>query len=115
MSRLQSPEALFGLAYPLSDVAAILARVRHHLLISSLLGFLVALVISALAAHLTARRLQHIVQFADRVAAGDLTARIDQKSGDEIGQVAASLDKTARHLEESFSRCRPASANSKPC
>lgn len=91
------------LAYPLSAVAAILARVRHHLLVSSLLGFLVALVISGLAAQLTARRLQNIVQFADRIAAGDLTARIDEKSGDEIGKVAASLDKTARHLEESFS------------
>jgi two-component system, OmpR family, phosphate regulon sensor histidine kinase PhoR len=91
------------LAYPLSDAAVILARVRHNLLVSSLLGFLVALVISGLAAHLTARRLQNIVQFADRIAAGDLTARIDEKSGDEIGQVAASLDKTARHLEESFS------------
>ena len=42
------------------------------------------------------------MQFADRIAAGDLTARIDEESGDEIGQVATSLDKTARHLEESF-------------
>ena len=53
-------------------------------------------------AQLTARRLSKIVQFADRIAAGDLTARIDEESGDEIGQVASSLDKTARHLEESF-------------
>ena len=57
---------------------------------------------SGLAARSTARRLQHIVRFADRVAAGDLAARIEDSSGDEIGQVAASLDKTARHLEESF-------------
>ena len=90
------------LAYPLSDVAAVLAQVRHTLLLSSVLAFIVALVISGFAAHLTARRLQHIVQFANRVAAGDLTARIDEKSGDELGQVANSLDKTARHLEESF-------------
>ena len=90
------------LAYPLSDVAAVLARVRRTLLVSSLLAFVIALVVSGLAAHLTARRLQQIVQFADRIASGDLTARIEEKSGDEIGQVAASLDKTARHLEESF-------------
>ena len=90
------------LAYPLSDVAAVLARVRHTLLLSSVLAFVVALVISGVAAHLTARRLHHIVQFADRIATGDLTARIDEESGDEIGQVATSLDKTARHLEESF-------------
>jgi hypothetical protein len=39
---------------------------------------------------------------AERITAGDLAARIEETSGDEIGQVAASLDKAARHLEESF-------------
>jgi two-component system phosphate regulon sensor histidine kinase PhoR len=68
----------------------------------TLLALLVALIISAIAAQATARRLERIVRFADRVAAGDLAARIEEISGDEIGQVAASLDKTARHLEESF-------------
>jgi two-component system phosphate regulon sensor histidine kinase PhoR len=42
------------------------------------------------------------VSFADRIAAGDLTARISATSLDEIGQVAKALDKTARKLEESF-------------
>ena len=68
----------------------------------TLLALLVALIISAIAAQATARRLERIVRFADRIAAGDLAARIEETSGDEIGQVAASLDKTARHLEESF-------------
>lgn len=90
------------LAYPLSDVEAALTRVRRQLLLGSLLAFVVALVISGVAAQSTARRLHRIVRFADRVAAGDLGARIEEPSGDEIGQVATSLDKTARHLEESF-------------
>jgi len=90
------------LAYPLSEVTAVLASVRRSLLISSLLAFAVSAVISALAAHLTAGRLHLIVQFADRIAAGDLTARIGEKSEDEIGHVAAALDKTARRLESSF-------------
>ncbi len=68
----------------------------------TLLAVLVALVISAIAAQATARRLERIVQFAARIAAGDLAARIEETSGDEIGQVASSLDKTASHLEESF-------------
>jgi two-component system, OmpR family, phosphate regulon sensor histidine kinase PhoR len=42
------------------------------------------------------------VEFTDRIATGDLTARIDEKSGDEIGQVATSLDKTASRLQENF-------------
>jgi two-component system phosphate regulon sensor histidine kinase PhoR len=90
------------LAYPLSDVDAALTRVRRHLLFGSLLAFVVALVISGIAAQSTARRLHRIVRFADRIAAGDLAARIEEPSGDEIGQVATALDKTARHLDESF-------------
>ncbi len=74
----------------------------HHAWKGMLLAFVVALVVSILAARSTARRLHRIVQFADRVAAGDLAARIEESSGDEIGQVAAALDKTARHLEASF-------------
>jgi two-component system phosphate regulon sensor histidine kinase PhoR len=90
------------LAYPLSEVTAVLASVRRSLLISSLLAFAVSAVISALAANLIAGRLHLIVQFLDRIAAGDLTARIGEKSEDEIGHVAAALDKTARRLESSF-------------
>ena len=43
-----------------------------------------------------------LFSFADRIAAGDLAARIEEPSQDEIGKVASSLDKTAGHLEESF-------------
>ena len=74
----------------------------HHAWEGALLALVVALVISGIAAQATARRLDRIVRFADRIAAGDLAARIEETSGDEIGQVAAALDKTARHLEESF-------------
>jgi two-component system phosphate regulon sensor histidine kinase PhoR len=90
------------LAYPLSDVEATTAKVRRTLLGASGLAFLVAAIIAALSAHFTARRLQRIVRFAGRIAEGDLQARIAETSGDEIGQMAAALDKTARHLEESF-------------
>ena len=41
-------------------------------------------------------------EFAGRVAAGDFDARLDEDSADEIGQVSASLDETASHLEDSF-------------
>jgi two-component system phosphate regulon sensor histidine kinase PhoR len=90
------------LAYPLSDVAAATARVHRTLLFGSGLAFVVALIVAGIAAHWTARRLQSIVQFAERIAAGDLTARISEGSGDEVGQVAAALDKTAHQLETSF-------------
>ena len=90
------------LAYPLSDVEASVSQVRRTLLDSSLLAFAVALLISGIAARSTARRLKRIVSFADRIAAGDLTARIEETSFDEIGKVASALDKTAHQLEASF-------------
>src|SRR5579862_755151 len=60
------------------------------------------MVLAGIAAHYTSRRLLRIVSFAERIASGDLTARISATSLDEIGQVATSLDKTARRLEETF-------------
>jgi len=86
-------------AYPLSDVEAATKRAPHTLLIASAMAFVLALLIAATAAQYIARRLRRIVEFADKVAAGDLTARISEPSRDEIGQVAAALDKTARQLE----------------
>ena len=90
------------LAYPLSDVEAASKRVHRALLVGSLIALVVVMLLSGVAAQYTARRLQRIVIFADRIAAGDLTARISATSVDEIGQVATALDKTARKLEESF-------------
>jgi two-component system, OmpR family, phosphate regulon sensor histidine kinase PhoR len=90
------------LAYPLSDVEAAAATGRRRLLLGSALAFLVAIVIAAIAAQSTAKRLQRIERFASRLAAGELGARIEETSGDEIGQLAAALDKTAHHVEENF-------------
>lgn len=74
----------------------------QHAWKGALLAVVVALIVSGIAAQSTARRLHRIVQFADRIAAGDLAARLEESSADEIGRVSTSLDKTARHLEESF-------------
>ena len=90
------------LAYPLSDVEAASRRVHRALLLGSALAFVIVMLLSAIGAQYTARRLQRIVHFASRIAAGDLTARIAATSVDEIGQVATALDKTARKVEESF-------------
>lgn len=94
------------LAYPLSYLESGLARSRHTLLLGSSIAFLAALLIAGAAAQLTARRLRGIVQFSERIAAGDLSARISETSGDEIGQLAAALDKTARQLEANFAALR---------
>lgn len=90
------------LAYPLSDVEAVSAKVRGRLEKASALAFLVALVVAALAARRSARRLDRIVEVAGRIAEGDLQAGIYETSQDEIGRVASAIDKTARRVEQSF-------------
>jgi two-component system, OmpR family, phosphate regulon sensor histidine kinase PhoR len=94
------------LAYPLSDVDAVSQQVRHRLELASGLAFLFALVVAAVAANWTARRLERIVDVAARIAEGDLQARILETSQDEIGRVAGAIDKTARRLEQSFAAVR---------
>jgi two-component system phosphate regulon sensor histidine kinase PhoR len=92
------------LAYPLSEIESTKRQLAKALFWGSLAAFVFAVLVAAGASQYVTRRLRRIVAFAEHVAAGDLTARIASTSGDEIGQVAAALDKTARRVEESFAR-----------
>ena len=92
------------LAYTLAAIDATTQQLNKALLWGSLLAFAAATLTAGAASRYVARRLGRIVDFAERVAAGDLTARINSTSRDEIGQVAAALDKTTRRVEESFER-----------
>ena len=94
------------LAYPLSDVEAVQAQVRRRLLWGSLFASLFALLIAASASIWTSRRLQHIVDVAARIEQGDLRARVNDRRLDEIGRVAAAIDKTAGQIELSFAAVR---------
>src|SRR5215469_7544451 len=90
------------LAYPLSDVEAVQSQVRRRLLWGSLFAALIALLIAAAASTWTARRLEHIVDVAARIEKGDLRARVSDHPLDEIGRVAAAIDRTAGQIERSF-------------
>jgi two-component system phosphate regulon sensor histidine kinase PhoR len=94
------------LAYPLTELDTATSQLRRTLLLASALAFLIALVVAGVLAQFTERRLQRIVQFADKIAAGELTARTAEASGDEIGQLAAALDKAARQVENNFAALR---------
>ncbi|HEX6823152.1 MAG TPA: ATP-binding protein [Candidatus Sulfotelmatobacter sp.] len=94
------------LAYPLSDVEAVQAQVRRHLLWGSFFASLIALLVAAAASVWTSRRLQRIVDVAARIEQGDLRARVNDRPMDEIGRVAAAIDKTARQIELSFAAVR---------
>ena len=94
------------LAYPLSDVEAVQSQVRRRLLGGSAVALLIALLIAASASVWTSRRLERIVDVAARIEQGDLRARVDDTPLDEIGRVAAAIDKTAGQVEKSFAAVR---------
>ncbi|HEX5234157.1 MAG TPA: ATP-binding protein [Silvibacterium sp.] len=96
------PGGAVRLAYPLSSIREMAHRVRLRLLGASLIALLLATIVSALVAIAISRRLQRIVMFAERVAEGDLTARVAESGSDEIAHVASALDRTARQLEKTF-------------
>ncbi len=97
------PGGAVRLAYPLAEIADVNRQVRMSLLKSSLLAFVLSLILAMIASRSISSRLRAIMQFSERIAAGDLSARIDADgTSDEIGIVAAALDRTARRLEQSF-------------
>jgi two-component system, OmpR family, phosphate regulon sensor histidine kinase PhoR len=94
------------LAYPLSDIEAVQAQVRRRLLWGSAIASLIALLIAAGVSIWMSRRLQRIVDVAARIERGDLQARVNETPLDEIGRVAAAIDKTAQQVERSFAAVR---------
>ncbi len=103
------------LAYPLPEIEITDRPLGVALFWGSLSAFVFAVVVAALASHYVGRRLHRIVTFAERVAGGDLTARIASASTDEIGQVAAALDKTTHRVEESYARVQTSQRELEPC
>ena len=97
------PKGAVRLAYPLSEIKEVNAHVRRNLLKSSVLAIVIALLLAAFASRNISHRLRAIMYFAERIAAGDLSARVDDSdSTDEIATVATALDRTARRLQQSF-------------
>jgi HAMP domain-containing protein len=60
------------------------------------------------------RRLRKLETLAARVADGDLSARIDDRSGDEIGRVAEGLDRMTTRLAEARERVEETDAQPSP-
>jgi two-component system phosphate regulon sensor histidine kinase PhoR len=85
-----------------ADLPAPIHVLRRGIVLASLLSLLVATLLAALLAQRAAKRLSRIVVFANRIAAGDLTARVEEGNLDEISAVAHALDVTASRLEQSF-------------
>ena len=61
---------------------------------------IVALVLAAVFARMLARPIQHVAEAAERIAAGDLTARVPEEGPAEVRSLAAAYNTMADRLEE---------------
>ncbi len=95
-------QGVVRLAYPLEVIRQAREQVRSTLLTASALALLLSMALAGMAAQSVSRRLRRITRFAEQVAGGELFARVAEPGSDEIGQVAAALDRTARKLEQNF-------------
>ncbi len=95
-------DLIVRLSYPLAEIVGKLQLLRRDILLASLLSLLLATALAAFMAHRVAQRMSRIVTFAQQIAAGDLSARIEEGDLDELSTVARALDVTASRLESTF-------------
>jgi len=100
------PGGAVRLAYPLSEIQRVETEFHRRLFWGSAIALAIALLIAGTVSVFTARRLEHIVDVAARIELGDLRARVNDAPSDEIGRVAAAIDRTAGQVERSFAAVR---------
>jgi two-component system, OmpR family, phosphate regulon sensor histidine kinase PhoR len=96
------PGGAVRLAVPLTAIAEAHRKVWQMLGLASLVAWLIAVALSAIASKSISARLERMVVFAGKIAEGDFSARLSEYQNDEIGKVATALDATARKLQTSF-------------
>ncbi len=81
-------------------------QLRLQLLIALLLAALVAVVIAFVAGQWFSRPIVHMAQMAERVAAGDLTAKPSYSPKNEYGQLAAAFARMTDNLSDLIRQAR---------
>jgi two-component system phosphate regulon sensor histidine kinase PhoR len=70
---------------------------------SGLIALAIAIPLAAWVASRVSTRLESVVNFARRIAEGDLAARLDRDGGDELSAMESALNQTAERLGKNFS------------
>jgi two-component system phosphate regulon sensor histidine kinase PhoR len=77
-------------------------RLAHEALWSGLIALAVAIPVAAWAARRVTVRIERVVDFARRIAEGDLGARLNLDGNDELAAMQAALNRTAARLGQNF-------------
>lgn len=92
------PVGVARLAMALDQVDEALASLRRQLFLATTLALAVAVLMSSAAAQLSTRPLRKLIEVAQRMAGGDLDARIEPPGQDEFSQLGHALDHMASSL-----------------
>jgi two-component system, OmpR family, phosphate regulon sensor histidine kinase PhoR len=100
--RYQAPGGLpvvIRAAKPLTSLDVALSELRQRLLFASLVIFLIGLILSLMISRMFSARVERLTAFSKRVAEGDFRPLSGDNSSDELAELGASLNETARRLE----------------
>jgi two-component system phosphate regulon sensor histidine kinase PhoR len=87
---------------PQSESETLRHNLETELLESAGISLLAGFVIALAGAGIVTRRLRKIETFAQQIAAGNLSARLNDSGSDEIAALAMTLDKAGHRLETNF-------------
>jgi two-component system, OmpR family, sensor kinase len=85
---------------PLNDVQQSVDSISRRILVAGGIALLVSILAGWLTARQFSRRVRRMERVAQRVAAGDFSARFERGSRDELGRLGRALDDMQRQLAE---------------
>lgn len=91
------------LSLSLQEVQIQVARLRRAILAATLLAAGLAVLVALLVAERTARPVRRLTHAANRLAAGDLGARLWPDTTDEVGQLTRAFNRMGERLQEQMS------------
>lgn len=91
-------------ALSLDEIEDNVSRLRQVILSAGLLTALLAVILALLIAERTARPLRRLTQAAERMADGDLSARLLPASRDEVGHLTQAFNHMANQLHEKMTK-----------
>lgn len=89
-----------GVGVDVDDIHAPVDELSNWLFTTSGVILGLAVLFTFYIAHRTTRPIRELEQHTRRVGQGDLSARLDVRSGDELGQLAASFNRMTKDLEQ---------------
>ena len=86
------------------QIEASVGRLRQTILTAALITALVAVLMALVIAERTARPVRRLTRVAERLAGGDLSARLFPTTRDEVGQLTLAFNHMAEQLREKVTR-----------